>query len=137
MNLFNSLEISSSALKAERTRAEVVASNMANAETTRTPEGGPYKRKMVVFESQKPSFASALEGAGVKISQVIEDKSSPVRRFEPNHPDADSQGYVSYPDINPIAEMTDMMSAARAYEMNASAVQATKSMIQQTLELLK
>src|SRR5579872_269408 len=137
MNLFGTLDISSSALKAERMRAEVVANNMANAETTRTPEGGPYKRKMVVFSSARPSFASSLEGAGVKISQVLEDKSAPIRRFEPNHPDADKEGYVAYPDINPIEEMTDLMSAERAYELNASAVQATKSMIQQSLELLK
>jgi flagellar basal-body rod protein FlgC len=137
MNLFGSLEISSSALRAERTRAEVVASNMANAETTRTPEGGPYKRKMVVFSSDRPTFASAIEGAGVKISQVVEDKSDPIRRFEPNHPDADAQGYVAYPDINPIEEMTDLMSATRAYELNASAVQATKTMLQQSLELLR
>ena|SRR5579872_7119303 len=135
MNLFGSLDISSSALKAERMRAEVVANNMANAETTRTPDGGPYKRKMVVFASG--NFASRLEGAGVKISEVVEDKSDPIRRFEPNHPDADKQGYVAYPDINPIEEMTDLMSAERAYELNASAVQATKSMIQQSLELLK
>lgn len=137
MNLFGSLEISSSALRAERTRAEIVASNMANAETTRTPEGGPYKRKMVVFSSDRPNFASAMEGTGVKISQVVEDKSDPIRRFEPNHPDADAQGYVAYPDINPIEEMTDLMSATRAYELNASAVQATKTMLQQSLELLK
>ena len=137
MNLFGSLEISSSALRAERTRAEVVASNMANAETTRTPEGGPYKRKMVVFSSDRPRFASAMEGTGVKISEVVEDKSDPIRRFEPNHPDADAQGYVAYPDINPIEEMTDLMSATRAYELNASAVQSTKNMLQESLELLK
>jgi len=140
MNLFQVLDVSGSALKAERLRAEIVAGNMANAETTRTPDGGPFKRRMVVFASQPvtgstPSDPAAAQGVGVQ--QILTDNTPPVRRYEPSHPDADNQGYVSYPDIDPIQEMVDLMGAVRAYELNASAVQATKSMIQQSFDLLR
>lgn len=141
MNLFGVLDISASALKAERTRAEVVAANMANAETTRTPEGGPFKRKMVVFASTPVAngagAASMADSPGVAVKEIMTDTTPAVRRFEPGHPDADSQGYVSYPDIDPIQEMVDLMGASRAYELNASAVQATKSMIQQSLDIVR
>jgi len=144
MNLFGVLELSGSALGAERQRAEVVASNMANAETTRSPEGGPYQRRMVVFRSQRlPQFSlrlasDPLPGAqGVRISQVVADPSPPLRRFQPGHPDADPQGYVSYPAINPVDEMTDLLGAVRAYELNAAAVQSVKNMIQQSLDILR
>ncbi|HVM94584.1 MAG TPA: flagellar basal body rod protein FlgC [Terriglobales bacterium] len=144
MNLLSMLELSGSALGAERLRAEVVAANMANAQTTRTPGGGPYRRQMVVFQSQsRPRFSLALAGfthdksAAVRVAAVVNDARPPVMRFEPGHPDADAQGYVAYPQVDPIEEMTDLLSAVRAYEMNASAVQATKNMIQQSLDLLK
>ncbi|MBI1749394.1 MAG: flagellar basal body rod protein FlgC [Acidobacteria bacterium] len=144
MNLFGVLEISSSALLAERQRAEVVASNLANAETTRTPDGGPYRRQHVVFNAVRPSaFARTLQGAtdwygqGVRVEEVVDDPAPPVRRFEPGHPDADAQGYVSYPAINPIEEMVNLMGATRAYQLNAAAIQATKSMIVQSLEILR
>jgi flagellar basal-body rod protein FlgC len=144
MNLFGMLELSGSALGAERQRAEVVASNMANAQTTRTPQGGPYRRQLVVFESQRaPRFALALAGlhpqsaAAVRVAAVIADQRPPVMRFQPGHPDANSQGYVAYPQVDPVEEMTDLLGAVRAYELNASAVQATKNMITQSLDLLR
>lgn len=144
MNLFGMLQVSGSALTAERQRAEVVASNMANAETTRTPEGGPYQRKLVVFRSQNagrfPRMLTAglrRQPGGVTVDQVVADPSPPEMRFDPAHPDADTRGFVAYPNINPVNEMVDMMGAVRAYELNSQAVQVTKQMIAESLELLK
>ena len=146
MNLFGVMEVSGSALEAERLRAEVVASNMANAETTRTQEGGPYRRHHVVFQSeaaQRNSFASHLlsedgdEIGGVRISAVVADQGTGLRRYDPEHPDADKDGYVSYPDINPLTEMVDLMGATRSFGLNSSAVQATKNMINSSLDILK
>ena len=145
MNLFGMLELSGSALGAERQRAEVVASNMANAQTTRTPAGGPYRRQLVVFQAQRvPRFSLALAGglqrehsSAVRVAAVVPDQRPPVMRFEPGHPDANAQGYVAYPQVDPIEEMTDLLGAVRAYELNASAVQATKNMIAQSLDLLR
>jgi flagellar basal-body rod protein FlgC len=149
MNLFGLLQVSGSALTAERLRAEVVTSNLANSETTHTAEGGPYRRQMVSFQPQSASpfhllLAHSLNGpggaaaaGGVKVSQVLDDPSPPERRYQPGHPDADASGYVDYPAINPVQEMVDLMGAERAYELNASAVQAAKQMIQQSLQILK
>jgi flagellar basal-body rod protein FlgC len=144
MNLFGMLELSGSALGAERQRAEIVASNMANAQTTRTPAGGPYRRQLVVFQAQRaPRFSLAIAGserehsAAVRVAAVVSDQRPPVMRFEPGHPDANPQGYVAYPQVDPIEEMTDLLGAVRAYELNASAVQATKNMISQSLDLLR
>ncbi|MGD0124995.1 MAG: flagellar basal body rod protein FlgC [Terriglobia bacterium] len=145
MNLLGVLDISGSALTAERQRAEVLASNLANAQTTQTAKGGPYRRQMVVFKAQSAGnnrFASVLSGfsdryaQGVEVTRVVADPTPPVQRYEPGHPDADSQGYVSYPDINPIEEMVNLMGAARSYEVNIAAVQATKNMISASLEIL-
>jgi len=144
MNLFGMLEMSGSALGAERQRAEVVATNMANAQTTRTPGGGPYRRQLVVFQARRtPRFQLALatlaprSPSAVRVAAVVPDARPPVLRFEPGHPDANAQGYVSYPQVDPIEEMTDLLSAARAYELNAAAVQAAKNMIQQSVDLLR
>jgi flagellar basal-body rod protein FlgC len=143
MNLFGMMDISGSALKAERVRAEVVAANMANSETTRTAEGGPYQRHHVVFSAMgEGSFGQALLGAGtaaggVEVSGVIQDQGAPLMRFDPGHPDAGADGYVAYPDINPLTEMVDLMGATRSYGMNASAVQAEKGMVASSLEILK
>lgn len=144
MNLFSMLEMSGSALGAERMRAEVVAVNMANAQTTRTPAGGPYRRQMVVFQSRaRPRFSLALNSlprenpAAVRVAAVVGDARPFVMRFAPGHPDANPQGYVAYPQVDPVEEMTDLLSAVRAYELNASAVQATKNMITQSLDLLR
>ena len=144
MNLLGVLDISGSALTAERQRAEVLASNLANAQTTRTAKGGPYRRQMVVFKTQpagRSQFAGVLSGfsdqfgQGVEVSRVVADPTPPVQRYEPAHPDADSQGYVSYPAINPIEEMVNLMGASRSYEVNIAAVQATKNMISASLEI--
>jgi flagellar basal-body rod protein FlgC len=144
MNLFGMLEMSGSALGAERWRAEVVAANMANAETTRTVEGGAYRRQMLVFRAQPmPRFPMLLArlhkgppDGGVRVERVAADLSPMPSRYEPGHPDADSAGYVTYPNVNPVMEMADLLSAVRAYQLNASAVQAAKSMIQQSLQIL-
>lgn len=143
MNLFGVLEINASALRAERQRAEVVAANLANAETTRTAEGGPYRRRHVVFRSEMPQFSKVLssrmggQAGGVTVQDVVADASPAMRRYEPGHPDADANGYVSYPAINPVEEMVDLMGAARSYQLNVSAASASKQMIQQSLELLR
>ena len=149
MNLFGMLEISGSAMTAERQRAQIVTSNMANAQTTRSAQGGPYRRQLTVFRSlrhqQFPSMMTLAmagggrvgSGEGVRVEQVVSDPKPPVLRYEPGHPDADSQGYVAYPAVDPVEEMADLLGAVRAYELNASAIAATKGMIQQSLEILK
>jgi flagellar basal-body rod protein FlgC len=147
MNLFGILDVSGSALLAERQRAEIVTSNLANAETTHTAEGGPYKRMHVVFGAHpmmgphgfQATLASLsdMHTEGVHVDRVVEDGTAPVRRFEPGHPDADAEGYVAYPAINPVEEMVNLMGAARSYQLNASAVQSTKNMIQASIDILK
>jgi len=144
MNLFGMLELSGSALGAERWRAELVAANMANAETTRTAAGGAYRRQLLVFRAQPmPRFPLLLAGlhqavpdGGVRVEHVVADASPLPRRYEPGHPDADTAGYVTYPNVNPALEMADLLSAVRAYQLNAAAVQAAKGMIQQSLQIL-
>jgi flagellar basal-body rod protein FlgC len=147
MGLFDILNISASALSAERQRAEVTSANLANAETTHTDSGGPYVRKEVVFSATNASpFMNVINHVGrfgqtpggtVRLTQVVDDTTPPVMRYEPGNPDADKNGYVAYPAINPVTEMVDLMGAVRAYQMNASAVNATKQMIQQSIDILK
>ncbi len=144
MGLFGMMSISASALSAERERAEVTSANLANAETTHTDEGGPYVRKEVVFSASNSSpFQTVFNRAGghlsgaVQISEVVNDSSAPVLRYEPGNPDANKQGYVAYPAINPVTEMVDLMDATRAYQLNASAVGAAKQMIQESIDILK
>ena len=143
MNLFGMLEVSGSALAAERWRAEVVSANMVNAETTRTPQGGPYRRQLVVFRARPlarfPLLLASLRHApqeGVRVDRIVADATPLPQRYEPGHPDADTSGYVTYPNVNPVMEMTDLLSAVRAYQLNAAAVQAAKNMIQQSLQIL-
>jgi flagellar basal-body rod protein FlgC len=146
MNLFGALEISSSALVAQRQRAEVVTSNLANAETTRTPAGGPYRRQHVIFGARRISSGSFgtvlaatndLHAQGVQVERVVTDTTPALRRFDPGHPDADAEGYTSYPAINPIEEMVNLMGASQAYQLNVSAVRATKAMILQSIDILR
>lgn len=158
MNLFGLMDISGSAMQAERVRAEIVAANMANAETTRTESGEPYRRQHVVFaanpvdsEFAGSEFKSSMSRAGigplppqtaepaggVHIAQVFADNAPPLKRYDPGHPDAGPDGYVSYPDINPLTEMVDLMGATRAYGLNGSAVQAEKTMIVSALDIAK
>ena len=143
MSLFSVLSIGASGMAAQRQRAEVLVENLANAETTRTPEGGPYRRKDVVFASDPmdASFGSVFEAqlqpAGVKVDQVVVDTSQPERRFMPGHPDADADGYVAFPRINPAEDMVDLMSAVRGYQANVAAIGAVKDMIQRSVDLLR
>lgn len=142
MSMFDALEISASAMRAERVRAEVVTANLANAETTRTDQGGPYQRKQVVFgasrfHQQLTAGPGVPRNAMVQALDVVPDPAPPNMRYEPGHPDANAKGLVAYPSINPVEEMVDLMDAVRAYQMNASAVNATKQMIQQSLEILR
>lgn len=143
MDFFNSMDISSSALGAERTRMNLISGNLANANSTRTPEGGPYKRRDAVFAAQDEgqTFGSALNratgqgGRKVAVVQVAEDQSPPRLQYEPSHPDADARGYVALPNVNVVEEMADMISATRTYEANVTALQAAKSMAMKTLEI--
>lgn len=143
MDFFSAMEISASALSAERTRMNLISSNLANANSTRTAEGGPYRRRDAVFTatSAPGSFGAALgraaDARSVAVSQVVEDANPPRLQYEPTHPDADPQGYVAYPNVNVVEEMADMISATRSYEANVTAAQAAKSMALKTLELAR
>jgi flagellar basal-body rod protein FlgC len=154
MSIFNSLNISGSALSAERQRSEVAVTNLANVDTTRTSSGkGPYRRREVVLEStggaqfqsllndgstsMPTSMPTSAQPGGVRLTRVVEDKADPIRRYDPGHPDADKDGYVSYPAINPAQEMVDLMGSVRAYQLNASAIAASKQMIEQSIDILK
>jgi len=145
MSLFSSFSVSSSGMTAERIRAEVLVENIANADSTRTAEGGPYRRRDVVFQSQSVGspFSSVLNdqfdnpAKGVGVSEIIADNSDPDRRYMPGHPDADQDGYVSYPRINPAEDMVDLLGASRSYQANVSAISAVKDMIQRSIELFR
>jgi flagellar basal-body rod protein FlgC len=136
---WSALDISGTALSAQRVRLNVIAENLANAETTRTADGGPYRRRLVVFGAEAAGpFSQALDAAqatGVKVVEVTESEEPPRLIHQPFHPDANPQGYVALPNINPILEMVDLLTASRAYEANVTAVQATKSMLQKALEI--
>jgi len=143
MSLFTALSVGASGMQAQRVRAELLVENLANAETTRTPEGGPYRRKDAVFESASVSspfssiFESQLNAAGgVAVSDIVTDTSEPERRYLPGHPDADPDGYVAFPKINPAEDMVDLMGASRSYEANVAAISAVKDMIQRSIGLL-
>lgn len=143
MDFFTAMDVSSSAMSAERTRMNLISSNLANANSTKTAEGGPYKRKDAVFSAVPvgQSFDSALNKAavnvpeGVAVVQITEDQNPPRLQYDPSHPDADAQGYVAYPNVNVVEEMADMIAATRAYEANVTATQAAKSMALKTLEI--
>jgi flagellar basal-body rod protein FlgC len=138
---FDALEVLSAGLSAARMRVNVLASNVANAETTRTPEGGPYKRKDVVqiAQSAPGSFSSVLDRMSLArpaIAGVIEDQSAPKKVFEPGHPDADKEGFVAYPNINVVSTMTDLMSASRLYQANITAIETARKMSSDAREIL-
>jgi flagellar basal-body rod protein FlgC len=146
VSLFSAISISASGMNAQRTRAELITENLANADTTRTPEGGPYRRKDAVFSSGASaegfqSFAEALSGAGlsagVNVSEVRVDDTEPEKRYLPGHPDADAQGYVAFPHINPAEEMVDLVSASRGFQANVAAIGAVKDMIARSIDLLR
>jgi flagellar basal-body rod protein FlgC len=145
MSLFSALSVSASGMSAERTRAALLAENLANAETTRTPEGGPYRRKDAVFQSDAVSspFASVFqtavgtEGTGVTVSEIVQDTREPERRYQPGHPDADKDGYVAFPRVNPAEDMVDLMTSARGFQANVAAISAVKDMISRSIDLLR
>jgi len=145
VSLFSTLDVSASGMAAQRARAELLVENLANADTTRTPEGGPYRRKDVVFSSDPSvgSFSSEFSSAmgsgvsGVSVSDTIIDDRDPERRYLPGHPDADKDGYVAFPRINPAEDMVDLLGASRSYEANVAAISAVKDMIQKSLDLFR
>ena len=150
MTMFGSLEISASGLTAERLRMDTSAENLANAQTTRAADGGPYRRKVVVLnEVASSGFASALQSAmvpsrgagarpgGVEVGGIVADATPLKQVYDPGHPDANAEGYVQMPNVEPVQEMVDLISAQRAYEANVTAMQAAKQMFSKTLELLR
>ena len=144
MSLFSVLSIGASGMAAQRIRAEMLTENLANAETTRTPEGGPYRRKDVVLESTTAEspfssvFNAHLEApGGVAVSDIVIDQSAPELRYMPGHPDANSEGYVAFPRINPAEDMVDLMGASRNYQANVAAIGAVKDMIQRSFDLFR
>ncbi len=147
MGLFTSLDIGASGLTAQRLRMDTISQNIANINTTRTEDGTPYRRREVVFEERtgSDSFASALSdassklanGQGVRVSKIVEDSSEFKKVYDPGHPDADKDGYVSMPNIDIVTEMVNMISSTRSYEANVTSINATKSMALKALEIGK
>ena len=143
MNFLDALQTSSSGLTAQRTRMNVISSNLANMNTTRTPEGGPYKRKDVVFAAcpLRQSFQDTLKRqirgtlSKVDVTGIVEDKRPPQLKYDPQHPDADEKGYVAMPNVNLIEEMVNMISATRSYEAGVTAIKATRDMALKALEI--
>jgi flagellar basal-body rod protein FlgC len=145
MSAFGALNVSATGMTAQSIRRDVIAQNIANVNTTRDENGEPYKKKNVVFEEKSvTSFAMALDlsmGAtgtgmdGVKVTKITEDDSEGSKVYDPSHPDADDEGYVTYPNVNVVQEMTDLIDASRAYEANVTAFNATKAMYSKTLEM--
>lgn len=145
MSAFGAMDISASGMTAQRLRTDIISQNIANVSTTRDENGQPYKRRTVVFE-EKPSnsfndylsVASSSIGNGVKVSAIVEDNTTPMTMvYDPSHPDADEDGYVYYPNVNTVTEMTNMIDASRAYEANITAFNATKAMTTQALQIGK
>lgn len=132
MSIFSGMRISASALSAERLRLDVISSNIANVRTTRTDEGGAYVRKTAVFSE---NYDEKLGMLGVKTLKIEEDKSPLKKEYDPGHPDADEDGYVEYPNVDLLIEMSDLISASRAYESNVDTLNAQKSMISKALEI--
>ena len=147
MSLFSALTVSATGMAAQRTRAALLVENIANSETTRTPEGGPYRRKDAIFNTQEvgSAFGSELNAqlglnsplTGVTVSGISVDQSAPEKRYMPSHPDADADGYVSVPKVNPSEDMVDLVAANRSYQANVAAMSAVKDMIQKSIDLLK
>lgn len=159
--IFSSMNISASALSVQRQKMEVIAKNLANVSTTRTDEGGPYRRETAVIREQKPAGrfetilnrlrmrctnyghrtgsyslnANAFEAGGVEVDDIVKDGSSPKIVYDPQHPDADADGYVRMPNINSITEMVNIISATRAYEANLTVINATKNIVKKSLEI--
>ncbi|MCT4595575.1 MAG: flagellar basal body rod protein FlgC [Anaeromicrobium sp.] len=146
MGLFNSINVSASGLTAQRLRMDIISKNIANANTTRTSNGSPYRRQMAVFQKKNPSFDEVLKGesnrqnqsgGGVEVSAIVEDKSPFRMVYEPGHPDADKDGYVKMPNVDVVTEMINMVSATRSFEANITSINSTKGMLMKALEIGK
>lgn len=149
MTIFQSMNTTASALTAQRLRMDVISSNMANVDSTRGVNGEPYRRKMVVLQPKEGSFSSFLNkamgsssgnapGSGVKVAKIIDDNDTPMKMvYDPEHPDADGDGYVAYPNVDPLREMVDLISATRSYEANVTVFNASKGMMMKALEIGK
>jgi len=145
MSLFDAIDTAASGLSAERMRMDVTAENLANAQTTRGADGQPYRRKVVVLQEAVPSnFGSTLRGAmkgtnttGVRVAEIAQDATPNRLVYDPGHPDADPRGYVSMPNVQPVTEMVDLISASRGYEANVTVMQTSKQMFSKTLEILR
>lgn len=142
MSLFGSMEVAASGMSAQRQRAELLVENMANSETTRTPEGGPYRRKDAVFATQVQTspFSAVFQdevGTGVTVAEVVTDTREPQRRYLPGHPDADANGYVAFPNMNPAEDMVDLLNSTRSYEANVAAISSLKDMISRSIDIMR
>lgn len=143
MNFFDSMRTSASGLTAQRLRMNLVSNNLANTNTTRTAQGGPYQRQEPVFSAipVKNAFGEILKGelganlSDVNVTEIINDQRKPLLKYDPMHPDADQQGFVSMPNINVMEEMVNMMTASRSYEANVTAISTSKNMVQKALEI--
>lgn len=142
MGLFDAMNVAASGLTAERVRMDTTAENLANAQTTKTAEGGAYKRKSVVLEEagSSASFSGQLSnamGGGVRVAQIAEDETPSRLVYDPTHPDADQRGYVSMPNVDSVTEMVDLITASRGYEANVTVMQTAKQMFSKTLDILR
>lgn len=139
MGIFNSLAVSASGLTAERLRMDIISQNLANANTTRTPSGGPYRRQVPVFVPHRVDNSARKNGVGygVRVARIVAQPGPGRMVYDPDHPDADERGYVEYPNVNVVTEMVDMISASRAYEANVTALNAAKAMANKALEIGK
>ncbi len=143
MDIFTTFDIAASGMKAQTIRLNTISSNLANAEATSTPEGGPYKKKSVVFQTENLPFRHQLlqslseqhQAQGVKVARIIEDQDPPQLLYNPTHPDAREDGYVEMPNISVLKEMVDMKSATRSYEANATTIKSAKRMAMKALEI--
>jgi len=137
MRVFSSLDISADGLYAERARMNVIANNLANANATRTPEGGPFRRQLVILSGAEAKDPSDLSGLGVDVKGVIDDMSPFPLVYDPGHPDANADGYVAMPNVNVVEEMVDMITALRAYEANITAIDTSKTMVRRSLDIIR
>jgi len=137
MQLFSALDISASGLYAERTRMNVIANNLANANSTRTPEGGPFRRQLVVLRGAEAADPNNLQGLGVTVTGVVDAAPPFPLVYDPGHPDANADGYVAMPNVNVVEEMVDMITALRAYEANITAIDANKSIVRRSLDIIR
>ena len=136
MSISQIYDIASTGMAAQRLRVQLIATNVANSETTRTKEGGPYRRRDAVFQSQDMGFANALASAGVRVASIQTSQEPFLTRYEPGHPDADADGVVKYPNINPVEEMVNLTEASRSYEANIAVVRSAKAMATSALGIL-